>query len=233
MTANPGTLLRPGATRLGRADGGDGGRHDVPDDGLHRLRQPADPLRCGDAVRRGVRSHLRGGRVQQPGDGPVRQLPDRARARDGAQRLLRLRRRARARLPVGGGARCGVPRRRALPAPERPSGPAPDHRGGAARAEAGHPGRHRPVPRDHRAHERGHHPGERSNAGHDRRPGGARAGAGARRLLRHRGPRRARRARRIAHRDARRRSRRARVRRLRVAGHRVAPAQSRRRRSSR
>ena len=32
--------------------------------GLHRLRQPADPVRRGHAVRRGLRRHVRGGGVQ-------------------------------------------------------------------------------------------------------------------------------------------------------------------------
>ena len=112
-----------------RADGGDGGRDDVPDDGLHRLRQPADPLRRRHAVRRGVRRHLSGGGVQHAGDGAVRQLPDRAGAGHGAQRVLRLWRRARHGPHVGGGARRGVRLRRAVPRPERAAGAALDRRG--------------------------------------------------------------------------------------------------------
>ena len=81
------------------------GADHVPDDGLHRVRQPADPRQRRHGHGRGVRRDLhRGGGVDH-GDGALRQLPDRARARHGAQRLLRLHRGARLQVHLAAGAR--------------------------------------------------------------------------------------------------------------------------------
>src|SRR6266536_6180873 len=63
-------------------------RHHVPDDGLHRLRQSADPRHHGHGQGRGIRRDLRRGGGEHLGDGALCQLSDRARARHGAQRVL-------------------------------------------------------------------------------------------------------------------------------------------------
>ena len=181
-----GALVQAVGARFRRADGGDGGGHDVPDHGLHRLRQSADSLRGRHAVRRRVRRDLSRGGVRHSGDGAVRQLPDRAGSGDGAERLLHVRRRARNGLRVAGRARGRVRLRRAVRHVEPAAGAALDHRCDPAGAEAGDLGRHRPLPRGHRATERRHHRGKPGDARHRGRTDGAGGRACPARLLRDR-----------------------------------------------
>jgi hypothetical protein len=82
--------------------------HHVSDDGLHRVRQPADPGQCGHGQRRGVRRDLSRGGGHDAGDGTLCQLPDCARARHGAQRLLRLHGGARLQIYLAAGPGRGV-----------------------------------------------------------------------------------------------------------------------------
>ena len=227
------TLLRTGAARRQRTDGGDSGRDDVPDDGLHRLRQSPNPLQRRHAVRRGVRRHLPRGGGRHADHGPVRQLPDRAGAGHGAERLLRLQRRARSRPQVGGRAGRGLRFRPVVPGDQHTAGAALDRRGDSAGTQTGHCGRDRAVPGGHRAQERRHHPGQQGDAGHRRPSDDARAAAVPRRLLPDRGARRAQGAGRRPHRDAGRRRRRPDFRRLRVEGRSPRCPPTRRRRSSR
>ena len=83
-------------------------RHHVPHDGLHRVRQSADPRQRRHGQGRGVRRDLHRVGGVDLGDGVLRQLSDRARARHGAQRLLRLHRGARLQVLLAAGAGRGV-----------------------------------------------------------------------------------------------------------------------------
>ncbi len=69
---------------------------------------PAILSKTGMDAGRGVRRHLRGRRGEHDGDGALRQLPDRARARHGHQRLLRLHCGADLQIHLAAGARRGV-----------------------------------------------------------------------------------------------------------------------------
>lgn len=151
----------------------------IPDNGLYRLCQSFDPVSGGDAAGRGLRRHLHR-RVRRHDDhGAARQLPDRACAGHGAQRLRRLRRRRRHGLHMAGGAGGGVHVRRPVRGDLGAAGARMDHQRNPARAEAGGLGRYRPVSRHHRAGERADRRRSSGNAGDGGQPEGGRAAAGA------------------------------------------------------
>ena len=141
----------------------------VPDHGLHRVRQSGDPEQSRHGSGRGVRRHLRRRRGEHDGDGALRQLPDRARARHGHQRLLRLHRGADLQIYLAAGAGRGVLLRRAVLPDLGVPHPAIRHRVDPAEPQARGLGRRRAVPRHHRA---GGSPGRgrpSGDAGHARR----------------------------------------------------------------
>ena len=83
-------LIRDPRARIDRAHRGARWLRDVPDDGLHRLRQPGDPVGGGDAVRRRRgRDRARRGDLHGP-DGPADEPAVRARVRARAQRVRRV-----------------------------------------------------------------------------------------------------------------------------------------------
>ncbi len=157
--------------------------HHLPDHGLHRVRQPANPRQCGHGQGRGIRRHLPGGGAFDPDHGALCQLSDRTRARHGAQCLLRLHAGADLQIHLAAGARLRLSVRRAR---------ADHHRHQAARIrdhlhpakpEARGLGRSRAVSRHHRAADVGHRRRPSGDAGDarrseevagDPRPGGVR-----------------------------------------------------------
>ena len=76
---------------------------DVPDDGLHRLRQPGDPVGGGDAVRRRRRRHRAGGGDLHGPHGADDEPAVRARVRPRAQRVRRVQHHPRRGRAVAGG----------------------------------------------------------------------------------------------------------------------------------
>ena len=146
----------------------------VPDHGLHRLRQSADSRQCRHGQGRGVRRHLHRGRGVDLGDGALCQLSDRAGAGHGAQRLLRVLRRADHEIHLAAGARRRVLLRRHLLSDFDLSHSRIHHQFDSEEPEVRHIGRRRPVPRHHRARgiqDRGRQPGD---PGHARRSAQAR-----------------------------------------------------------
>ena len=152
----------------------------VPDHGLHRVRQSGDPRQNRDGPGRGVRRHLHRRRGAHDGDGALRQLPDRACARHGHQRLLRLHRGADLQIYLAAGAGRGVLLGRAvLPDLGLPH-PAIRHRVDPAKSQARDLRRRRPVPRHHRAggsQDRGRAAGDAGHARRSDKPLGADADA--------------------------------------------------------
>jgi hypothetical protein len=156
-----GSRLLPdaGARHAPRTRGGRG-RHHLPDDGLHRRRQPGDPLRGrrrhdrprGRPGARGPprRDHPRGVR-RHAAHGALRAAPVRRGAVHGGERLPRVHRRRGARLHLPAGPRRGPGRRVALrdPDPSRMARLRRPRRAGEpeARLRRGH----RVLPRAHRA----------------------------------------------------------------------------------
>ena len=143
---------------------------DVPDDGLHRLRQSDDPGCCRHGQGRGVRRHLpcRGG--VDRGDGALCELSDRACARHGAQRLLRLHRGARLQIHLAAGARRRLLVGRAvLPDLDLPH-PRVHHQRHSAEPEVRDFRGRRPVPRHHRAGAGEDRRRPSGDAGHARAP---------------------------------------------------------------
>ena len=145
-------------------------RHHLSHDGLHRVRQSADPRQGRHGPGRGVRRDLHRVRGLDHGDGALRQLPDRARARHGAQRLLRLHRGARLQVHLAAGAGGGVLLGRAvLPDLDLPH-PRIRHQCDSEKPQARDLRRRRPVPRHHRAGGGQDRGGASGDAGHARRP---------------------------------------------------------------
>ena len=101
-------LFRPGRKRNGYPHRAHSRHHDLSHHGLHRIRQPADPRQCRNGQRCGVRRHLHCGGGIESGDGALRQLPDRAGAGHGAQRVLRFHCRAGLQIHVAASARWRV-----------------------------------------------------------------------------------------------------------------------------
>ena len=125
--------------------------HDFPDDALHRVRESADPRQCRHGQGRGVRRDLHRGRGLDPGDGALRQLSDRARARHGAQRLLRLHGGADLQIYLAAGARGGVLLGRVVLSHLDLPHPRIRHQRDPEEPEARHLGGRRALPRHHRA----------------------------------------------------------------------------------
>ena len=193
-------------------------RDHVPHDGLHHLRQPGDPLRRRRRSGCGVRRHVPRRGDRHPDHGALCQLPHRPRPGHGPQRLFHLRRGPRHGPCVAGGARRRLRLRHPIHHPERAAGQGMDRQFDSALAQNGHIGRHRPVPRHHRAQERRHRRRSPGDPGHPRRPHGARAPARRCRLPRHGGAQRPSHPGRPDHRDPRGDRRRHRARRLRAWG---------------
>ncbi|CAD5378905.1 hypothetical protein OF001_U40103 [Pseudomonas sp. OF001] len=160
--------------------------HHLPDHGLRAVRQPEHPRQDRHGSGRGVRRHLPGRRDRLAGHGPLGQLPDRPRPRHGPQRLLHLHRGADHGLHVAGGARRGVPLRRAVLRPVDLPHPRVDHPQHPAAAAHGDQRRHRPVPRADRAEEHRHRRRPPGHPGRPRRPRPARPAARRPRLPAHR-----------------------------------------------
>ncbi|CAA9477425.1 MAG: Xanthine/uracil/thiamine/ascorbate permease family protein, partial [uncultured Solirubrobacteraceae bacterium] len=83
--------LQARRARHHRPHGGPRRRRHLPDDVLHRLRQPGDPERRGAAVRRRRGGDRAGGRLLHRGDGADRQPALRAGLRPRIERGGRLR----------------------------------------------------------------------------------------------------------------------------------------------
>ena len=130
---------------------------------------PIDPGQGRHGPGRGVRRDLHCVCGVDPGDGVLRQLSDRACARHGAQRVLRLHRGARLQIHVAAGAGGGVLLGRAVLCVVAVSGARIHHRRDPAKPEACDLGGRRPVPRHHRARGSQARGGASGDAGHARR----------------------------------------------------------------
>ena len=144
-------------------------RDHLPHDGLHRVRQSADPRQRRHGQGRGVRRDLHRGGGVDAGDGALRQLSDRARARHGAQRLLRLHRGARLQIHLAAGAGRGVLLGRDLFSDLDLPHPRIRHQFDPEEPEARDLGGRRPVPRHHRAGRGQDRRRASGDAGHARR----------------------------------------------------------------
>ena len=191
---------------------------DVPDDGVHRLRQPGDPLGGGDAVRRRGGRHRAGGGDLHGHHGPDDEPAVRAGVRARPQRLRRVHHHPRPGPPVAG--RDGVrrDRGRAGRAPRAGRPARGDHARHPARGQALDRRRHRPVHRARRVPRRGHHGQQPGDGDRARRPHGRAAAGRARRPAGDDRPDRARRQRRDPDRDPRSDGARPDLRRARAAG---------------
>ncbi len=145
------SLFRPDAKRHQRPHRVRRRRHHLPHDGLHRVRQSGHSRQCRHGQGRGLRRDLPGGRDLDPDHGVLCQLPDRARARHGTQRLLRLHAGAGLQIHLAAGARIRVPVRRAGADHYRDPAARIHHQRHPAQPEARGFGRRRAVPRHHRA----------------------------------------------------------------------------------
>ena len=170
-------LFRTDGERHECEDRGAGRSDHVPDDGLYHLRQSEHSRQGRNGPGRGVRRHLHRSRGLQHRDGAVRELPDRARAGHGAERVLRLHGGADLQIYVAAGARRGVPVGRAVLHPVGDGIARIHHQPDPAEPEIRHRRRRRTVPRHHRARKCGHHRRPPGDAG-DARPS-QRAGAAA------------------------------------------------------
>ena len=158
-------VFRTDGQRHEREDRGAGRSDHVPDDGLHHLRQSEHSREGGNGPGRRVRRHLhrRGG--LQHRDGAVRELSDRARARHGTERVLRLHRGADLQIHVAAGARRGVSVGRAVLPPVGDGTARIHHQPDPAKPEIRDRRRRRTVPRHHRARECRHHRRPSGDAG--------------------------------------------------------------------
>jgi len=117
---------------------------------LHHLRPAGHDVGRRHRALGRVRGHLRRQRHRLRADGPAGQLPDSARARHGAQRLLRLRGGGRARLLVAAGPDRRLHRRLRVRAPLVRGLPRTAHGDDPREPEARDCGRHRADDRVHR-----------------------------------------------------------------------------------
>ena len=131
---------------------------------------PIDPRQGRHGPGRGVRRHLHRRRGEHLRDGVLRQLSDRAGARHGHQRLLRLHRGADLQIHLAAGAGRGVLLRRAVLPDLGIPHPAICDRRHSAEPEARGVGRRRAVPRHHRAGGVQGHRRPSGDAGDARRP---------------------------------------------------------------
>ena len=166
----PDELLPVAGARNVRADRGAGRMHHLSHPVVHHFREPAGSERHGDGFGSRAGGHLSRGRVRVAGDGAVRQLPDRAGARDGTQRLLRGNCRRHAGTALAGRPGRGVLLRRAHAGPFRASRAGMGGEQHSALAEGGHCGGDRVLPGDHRASQRRRHRRERSHTGRTGEP---------------------------------------------------------------
>jgi hypothetical protein len=157
--------LRHARPRDDAAHRDDGRVRDLPHHGLHRRGQPGDHGSGQDRPRRRLRRHLPGRGDRLGVDGALGELPDRARAGDGAQRLLRLRRGAGHGRALAGGAGRGVRRWRSVLRHLRAARPGMAGERHPAVAEVRHRGGDRLLPRADRAARHGAGGGAPGDAG--------------------------------------------------------------------
>ena len=157
-------------------------RDHVSDDGLHHIRQPDHSRQNRNGSGCGVRRHLCRRRGEHLGDGVLRQLPDRARARHGHQRVLRLHRRVDLQIYLATGARRGVLLGRAVLSDFGIPNTAIRHRCNSAKSEARRVGGRRLVPGDHRARRSQGGGRPSGDTGHPRRSHQSASGPDAARL---------------------------------------------------